>query len=69
VEDALALFAAMLDELTADPDDPALVFAQGFRLTGRLHRAQPELSRVLPHNGPALAGADTGLASRARRDI
>jgi hypothetical protein len=41
VDDALDLFAAVLDELTAGLDDPAHVFAQGFRLTGRLHRAQP----------------------------
>ena len=69
VDDALGLFAAVLDELTAGLDDPAHVFAQGFRLTGRLHRAQPELSRVLLQNGSALAGSDTGLAPRARRDI
>jgi AcrR family transcriptional regulator len=68
-DDALGLFAAILDELTTGLDDPAHVFAQGFRLTGRLHRAQPELSRVLLHNGPALLGSDTGLVSRARRDI
>jgi hypothetical protein len=69
VDDAPGLFAAVLDELTAGLDAPAQVFAQGFRLTGRLHRAQPELSRVLLHNGLALAGSDTGLASRALRDI
>jgi AcrR family transcriptional regulator len=69
VDDALGLFAAVLDELTAGLDDPAHVFAQGFRLTGRLHRAEPELSRVLLHNGLALAGADIELAARARRDI
>jgi hypothetical protein len=44
-------------------------FAQGYRLTGRLHRAQPELSRVLLNSGPAVLGSDTGLVSRARRDI
>jgi AcrR family transcriptional regulator len=68
VDDALGLFAAVL-ELTAGLDDPAHVFAQGFRLTGRLHRAQPELSRVLLNSGPAVLGSDTGLVSRARRDI
>jgi AcrR family transcriptional regulator len=69
VDDALGLFAAVLDEHAAGLDDPAHVFAQGFRLTGRLHRAQPELSRVLLNSGPAVLGADTGLAARARRDI
>ena len=69
VEDALDRYGAVLDELTAGLHDPAHVFAQGFRLIGRLHRAQPELSRVLLHNGLTLAGSDTGLAPRARRDI
>jgi AcrR family transcriptional regulator len=69
VDDALGLFAAVLDEHAAGLDDPAHVFAQGFRLTGRLHRAQPELSRVLLNSGPAVLGSDTGLVSRARRDI
>lgn len=34
-----------------------------------LFRAQPELSRVLLNSGPAVLGSDTGLVSRARRDI
>ena len=41
VEDALDAYGALLDELTADIDDPAEVFAQSFRLTGRLHRRNP----------------------------
>ena len=72
VDDALGLFAAVLDELTAGLDDPAHVFAQGFRLTGRLHRAQPELSRVLLNSRPAVAARTPGwrpapaATSRAR---
>lgn len=69
VEDALETFGDALDTLTADLDDPAEAFAQSFRLTGRLHRRQPELSKVLLHNGLALTGSDQGLARRARRDI
>ncbi|MFR9779647.1 TetR/AcrR family transcriptional regulator [Micromonospora sp. MS34] len=69
VEDALDRYGALLDELTVGLDDPAHVFAQSFRLTGRLHRRQPELSRVLLSTGLALAGSDKGLAPRARRDI
>jgi AcrR family transcriptional regulator len=69
VEDALDTFGAALDRLTTDLDDPAQVFAQSFRLSGRLHRRDPELSKVLLHNGLALAGSDKGLAPRARRDI
>ncbi len=35
VEEALDRHGAVLDELTADLDDPAQIFAQSFRLTGR----------------------------------
>jgi hypothetical protein len=38
-------------------DDPAEVFARSFRLTGRLHRRQPELSNVLLRTGLASAGS------------
>lgn len=69
VEDALDRYGALLDELTVGLDDPARVFAQSFRLTGRLHRRSPELSKVLLNNGLALANSDRGLAPRARRDI
>jgi AcrR family transcriptional regulator len=69
VEDALDRYGALLDELTVGLDDPARVFAQSFRLTGRLHRRSPELSKVLLNNGLALAGSDRGLAPRARRDV
>ncbi|VVJ17605.1 Transcriptional regulator [Amycolatopsis camponoti] len=69
VEDALDAHGALLDELTAGLDDPAQVFAQSFRLTGRLHRKNPELSKVLLHYGLDLATSESGLAPRARRDI
>jgi AcrR family transcriptional regulator len=69
VADALDGWGAALDTLTVGLDDPAQVFAQSFRLTGRLHRRHPDLSRVLMRNGLDLARSDTGLASRARRDV
>jgi AcrR family transcriptional regulator len=69
VEDAFECHGALLDELTTGLEDPAHVFAQSFRLTGRLHRRNPELSKVLLNNGLALASSDKGLAPRARRDI
>jgi AcrR family transcriptional regulator len=69
VEDALDAHGALLERLTAGLDDPAEVFACSLRLTGRLHRRQPELSTVLLHNALALARSDRGLAPRARRDI
>jgi AcrR family transcriptional regulator len=69
VADAIEQHGTLLDELTEGMEDPAHIFAQSFRLTGRLHRRSPELSKVLLSNGLALAGADSGLAPRARRDI
>ena len=69
VEEALDAHGALLDRLSADTDDSAEVFARSFRLTGRLHRRQPQLSNVLLRNGFAIATADRGIVRRARRDI
>ena len=69
VEDALDRHGALLDRLTEGIDDPAVVFAQSFRLTGRLHRREPELSKVLLQHGLQLISAEAGLGPRARRDI
>ena len=69
VDDALEAHADLLDQLAENVDDPAEVFAQSFRLTGRLHRLLPELSRVLLAHGPSLISSERGLAPRALRDI
>lgn len=69
VESALELQGDVLDAWTKDIDDPAEVFARSYRLTGRMHRLQPELSRVLLSKGPALITSHHGLAPRALRDI
>ena len=69
VDEALDAHGAMLDALTAPLTDPAEVFAEAFRLTGRLHRLVPELSLVLIKSGTALVSSDRGLAPRALRDI
>src|SRR6476469_6016372 len=47
VEDVMDAYGRLLDRLTADIHEPAEVFACSFRLTGRLYRTEPELSRVL----------------------
>ena len=69
VESVMDGYGQLLDDLTADIQDPAQVFACSFRLTGRLHRREPELSRVFLNNVLPLLSADSGLAPRARRDI
>jgi AcrR family transcriptional regulator len=69
VEDVMDGYGQLLDELTRGIEDPAEVFACSYRLTGRLQRREPELSRVFLNNVLRLLSADTGLAPRARRDI
>jgi len=69
VEAVMDGYGQLLDDLTGDIEDPAEVFACSFRLTGRLYRREPELSRVLLNNVLRLLSAEDGLAPRARRDI
>lgn len=69
VEEALDRHGALLDLLCDGVEDPAQVFAQSFRLTGRMHRRHPTLSKVLLNDGLNLASSNKGLAPRARRDI
>ncbi|TDO10070.1 TetR family transcriptional regulator [Mycobacterium sp. BK086] len=69
VGDVLDSHGAVLDELTADIEDPAAVFACSFRLTGRFFRERPQESRILLDNAGALLSSDRGLAPRAMRDI
>ncbi len=69
VEAVMDGYGQLLDDLTGEIEDPAEVFACSFRLTGRLYRREPELSRVLLNNVLPLLSADNGLAPRARRDI
>src|SRR5450631_3716710 len=69
VEAVTDAYGQLLDQVTAGIEDPAEVFASSFRLTGRLHRREPDFSRVLFNNLPRLLSADDGLAPRARRDV
>lgn len=69
VDDALELQGEVLDAWTKDVEDPAEVFARSFRLTGRLHRVEPQLSRVILSRGPAIVGSGQGLVPRALRDL
>ncbi|MGB3771129.1 MAG: TetR/AcrR family transcriptional regulator [Rhodococcus sp. (in: high G+C Gram-positive bacteria)] len=69
VDSALEMLGNYMDTLAVDLDDPAAVFAQSFRITGRLFRLQPELSRVLLNSGLSLMTSGRGLAPRAARDL
>lgn len=69
VEDVMDAYGQLLDRVTGGIGEPDEVFAASFRLTGRLHRAEPELSRVFLNNALRLLSAPNGLAPRVRRDI
>jgi AcrR family transcriptional regulator len=69
VEDVLELLGGLLDQLSADIEDPAESFAQSFRLFGRFHRQNPDMSKVFLNSGLAMFGSERGLAPRARRDL
>ncbi|KQY37323.1 TetR family transcriptional regulator [Nocardia sp. Root136] len=69
VDSALESLGDYLDSLTTDLADPAEIFAQSFRIVGRLFRLQPDLSRVLINSGASLIESEHGLAPRAARDI
>ncbi|QNK79352.1 TetR/AcrR family transcriptional regulator [Nakamurella sp. PAMC28650] len=69
IAETLEEHGAMLDELTADIDDPAEVFATSVRLTARLPKTHPQMARIIRNTGATYLAAETGLAPRARRDI
>ena len=69
VESVMDGFGQLLDDLTRGHRGPGGGVATSFRLTGRLQRRDPELSRVFLSNVLRLLSADSGLAPRARRDI
>ena len=70
VSATLRVHGDVVHVLTEQVDDPAEVFCVGLRLTGRLQRASPRLTKVLVNTGVAQLMADTdGLIAHARRDI
>ena len=69
INEVLDAHGALLDRLTDEHEDPAETFARSFRLTGRLFRRRPDMSRVLLNSGLALISSDRGVAPRALRDI
>jgi hypothetical protein len=67
--DALEEYGELLDRVTADIDDPALVFATSVRLTLRLAASHPEITQILRLSGLPHIHAATGLGPRALRDL
>jgi AcrR family transcriptional regulator len=69
MDEVLEEHGTMLDELTADIEDPAEVFAVSVRITARFPRTHPELAQILARSGPRYLTAPSGLAPRALRDL
>ena len=69
IDAALESVGDYLDSLTVGFEDPVEKFTQSFRLSGRLFRLEPQLSRVLLNSEAAAFAAAGGLAPRSRRDI
>ncbi|WP_456696675.1 TetR/AcrR family transcriptional regulator [Aeromicrobium sp. P5_D10] len=69
IEDAIERYGALLDLIGSEVASPAAVFARSFRLTGRIHRIEPQISRVLLAQGHELSQSPRGIGPRARRDI
>ena len=69
INEALDELGARLDRLGNRLGDPAEVFAQSFRLTGRLFREEPELMQVAVSEGPRVMTSAHGLVPYARRDL
>ncbi|MGY3555530.1 TetR/AcrR family transcriptional regulator [Williamsia sp. R60] len=69
LDSALESVGAYLDTLTAGLDDPVEIFTQSFRLSGRLFRLEPDLSRVILNSALMSITSEHGLAPRSRRDI
>lgn len=69
VDDVVERHGDMLDEVTAQIDDPAETFASSFRMTGRFFRRRPVESAILLANWQAALTSEHGLAPRALRDI
>lgn len=68
-EEVLERWGEMIDRACVGIDDPAVVFATSFRISGRLGWTHPELARFITGAGLELLDIPRGLAPRARRDI
>lgn len=65
----LDTYAGWIAEATADLDDPAEVFGRGFRLTGRMALAAPDLFAPLLAHGTEVLVMDRRLRETALEDL
>lgn len=59
----------LIDSLSADQSDIAVIVAVAIRSTARLVITNPQMARVLATKGPGLLEAEYGLAPRTRRGM
>jgi AcrR family transcriptional regulator len=70
VAETLRAHGDLVEALTRDVDDPGEAFCVGLRLTGRLQRSLPRLTRVLLNTGlSAVMAEQVGLLAHVRRDL
>ncbi len=69
VDAAAESYGAVLQGLAVGTTDPALVVAQSFRLTGRLHRLEPRLSKSLIERAPSYFARSGPLVRQIRHNI
>ena len=69
VAKTLDMWGELRDGIVAGIDDPAEIFGMTFRMTGRLQRVYPGLTRVLLNSGLSILMSDRGLRPRAISDI
>ncbi|MFE1171890.1 TetR/AcrR family transcriptional regulator [Streptomyces sp. NPDC058773] len=69
IADVLEEHGQLLDEVTADIEDPAEIFAASVRKTARMIWTHPQIARILAQTGMSYLASEEGLAPRALRDI
>ncbi len=69
LDEVIEEHGAMLDQTTADIQDPAEVFAASVRITARFPKTRPELAKIIDRVGQRYVTAKSGLAPRALRDL
>jgi AcrR family transcriptional regulator len=69
VDEVIEEHGAMLDQITADIEDPAEVFAASLRITARFPATHPELAKIIDRVGARYLTSEAGLAPRALRDL
>jgi AcrR family transcriptional regulator len=67
--EVLERWGEMIDRACTGLDDPAVVFATSFRISGRLAWTHPDLAGFITGAGLDLLESPRGLAPRALRDI